>query len=57
MASAAYEGERCGEVTLAEVVAAVMDVADDERQVTPVVVEMLRRGSVRLCRPPTARSR
>jgi hypothetical protein len=48
-------GDPADGLTLAELVAAVIDVADDERQVAPVVLAMLRRGSVRLCRPPWAR--
>ena len=40
--------------TLGDVVAAVMDVADDERQATEVVVAMLRSGSVRLHRAPAS---
>ncbi|HEY8492919.1 MAG TPA: hypothetical protein VIN04_03430 [Myxococcota bacterium] len=38
-------------LTLADLVAAVLDVAKDERQATEVVVRMLRSGAVRLTRP------
>ncbi|HSJ98816.1 MAG TPA: hypothetical protein VLC53_17200 [Myxococcota bacterium] len=48
-------GDPADDLTLAELVAAVIDVADDERQVAPVVLAMLRRGTVRLRRPPRAR--
>jgi len=41
-------------VTLGEVVAAVLDVAGDERLVTPAVVAMLRSGRIRLARAAAA---
>ena len=44
------EMERRYEATLEELVAAVIDVVDDERDVTEVVVQMLRSGAVRLGR-------
>jgi hypothetical protein len=42
--------ERRYEATLEELVAAVIDVVDDESDVTEVVVQMLRSGAVRLGR-------
>jgi len=45
-------------LTLGELIAAVLDVADDERLVTPVVVAMLRSGRIRLApAAPAARVR
>lgn len=43
-------GEEAGDLTLGELVAAVLDEVDDEREVTPIVAAMLDRGSVRLRR-------
>jgi hypothetical protein len=37
-------------VTLADLISAVIEVADDEREVTAVVLQMLQSGSVRLRR-------
>ena len=42
--------ERRIQATLEDLVAAVIDVVDDERDVTEVVVQMLRSGAVRLGR-------
>ena len=41
---------RAEDVTLADLIAVVMDVADNEREVTAVVLQMLQSGSIRLCR-------
>lgn len=41
---------RAADVTLADLIATVIDVADDEREVTAVVLQMLQSGSIRLCR-------
>ena len=41
---------RAGDVTLADLVAAVIDAADDARIVTTVVVAMLESGAIRLRR-------
>lgn len=38
------------DVTLADLISAVIDVTDDEREVTAVVLQMLQSGSVRLRR-------
>jgi hypothetical protein len=38
------------DVTLADLITAVLEVADDEREVTAVVLQMLQSGSVRLRR-------
>ena len=38
------------DVTLADLISAVIEVADDEREVTAVVLQMLQSGSVRLRR-------
>jgi ribosome-interacting GTPase 1 len=38
-------------LTLADLIAAVLDVAKDEHQATEVVLRMLRSGAVRLTRP------
>jgi hypothetical protein len=38
------------DVTLADLIAAVIDVTDDEREVTAVVLQMLQSGSIRLRR-------
>lgn len=46
-----FEVEGCKhDVTLAELISTVMDVADDEREVTAVVLQMLQSGSIRLRR-------
>jgi hypothetical protein len=42
---------REGDVTLIDVVSAVMDVAQNEREVTAVILQMLQSGSIRLRRP------
>lgn len=42
---------RTEDVTLADLIAVVMDVAENEREVTAVVLQMLQSGSIRLCRP------
>jgi hypothetical protein len=39
------------DVTLADLISAVIEVTDDEREVTAVVLQMLQSGSVRLRRP------
>jgi len=46
----AIEG-RQGDVTLIDVVRAVMDVSQNEREVTTVILQMLQSGSIRLRRP------
>jgi len=46
----AIEGSR-GDVTLIDVVRAVMDVTQNEREVTAVILQMLQSGSIRLRRP------
>ena len=46
----AIEGSR-GDVTLIDVVRAVMDVTQNEREVTAVILQMLQSGSIRLQRP------
>jgi hypothetical protein len=38
------------DVTLADLIAAVIDVTDNEREVTAVVLQMLQSGSIRLRR-------
>lgn len=38
------------DVTLADLISAVIDVTDDEREVTAVVLQMLQSGSIRLRR-------
>ena len=38
------------DVTLADLISAVIEVADDEREVTAVVLQMLQSGAVRLRR-------
>jgi hypothetical protein len=43
---------REGDVTLIDVVSAVMDVTQNEREVTAVILQMLQSGSIRLRRPP-----
>ena len=46
-----FEVEGCAhDVTLADLISVVMDVADDEREVTAVVLQMLQSGSIRLRR-------
>jgi len=46
----AIEGSQ-GDVTLIDVVRAVMDVTQNEREVTAVILQMLQSGSIRLRRP------
>lgn len=43
-------GEEAADLTLGELVAAVLDEVDDEREGTAIVAAMLARGSVRLRR-------
>ncbi len=43
--------ERQGESVLMDVVSAVMDIAQNDREVTAVVLQMLRSGSIRLRGP------
>ncbi|HTY16572.1 MAG TPA: hypothetical protein VMH82_02475 [Myxococcota bacterium] len=43
---------REGDVTLIDVVSAVMDVTQNQREVTAVILQMLQSGSIRLRRPP-----
>ena len=46
----AIEG-REDDVTLIDVISAVMDVSQNEREVTAVILQMLQSGSIRLRRP------